>query len=788
MAKSIKDELDQFESDYEQSDVANELSAFESQQESDPTVEDKYLGGVYKGIKNLGYLAKPVSFMATPVLEAARAPLKYVAENVGNKMSQTPDIRPGAEYDSFYPSDRATTTNILTDLANAMGIRTSNIADVESEDFPKAAQFAENMTNPYNISGALLDTLMANKMPSPQLKMPSRQKMALEYLRAKSKDKALLQKMEESGKVRDAAALMASNPREYIRPFSSNKTLDYIEGPLSTTSEMGTAVTSTKRDTTQGKIGRLLEDQNLAIENIPDTHVVPKGDLAIAAKANLRDQGLLPTQLSSAEKMIDDIIGVMQPSSDKIKLIKKVEDVNQDILRTSKEISDEVALRVSELGGEKFKQTQRLIDPTTGQEIPQNIPNPNYREDLQWLSKLPVESDVSGVYPRNIQKNVTSINKEMGPLIPDINQEITTETLIPRELNVTPKNQKILDIVQGKQNEPAIIPNKEYQLIFDDISNKLYAIDSEIESINKGNIPATKKYSRLFKLNKKKKSLEDFYYKNLDDSAINIDQYMDFIDKQNLRKIGYSSDIRRQGNKLMSAVGNETPQEMGAGQAAGRALEFAGRKAQETAMDMAPKVDSDLYNIRNKEIAANIAIKDLMGGQRISPQNKLNVPVMDMARGAARQLIDFYPEYAAPYVSKAKESLTTGANAAMKSFKYPLPMQLVEYQIPRNSDEILANKDIVLAKIAQMSNDPALTSMFADALNKYPEKLKKTLPAIIMQFPDLFEDDDYNRIDGKIYDPMMVQKALKDIKNNKNISVREKAFKSKRLQEENILE
>jgi hypothetical protein len=117
-----------------------------------------------------------------------------------------------------------------------------------------------------------------------------------------------------------------------------------------------------------------------------------------------------------------------------------------------------------------------------------------------------------------------------------------------------------------------------------------------------------------------------------------------------------------------------------------------------------------------------------------------------------------------------------------------LPLQLVEFQIPRNSNDILANKDVVLAKIAQMSNDPAMTEMFADALNKHPEKLKKVLPALIMKFPDLFEDDDYNRVDGKVYDPRMKQKAINDIQNNKTMPLRERAFKIKRLQQEGLLD
>ena len=177
-----------------------------------------------------------------------------------------------------------------------------------------------------------------------------------------------------------------------------------------------------------------------------------------------------------------------------------------------------------------------------------------------------------------------------------------------------------------------------------------------------------------------------------------------------------------------------------------------------------------------------------MSKQRVSNQNKFNVPVMDMVRGVARQAIDLNAEYIAPYTARAKQGAVNVGAQSMNAFKYPLPLQLVEYQIPRNSDQILANKDVVLAKIAQMSNDPAMTEMFADALNKHPEKLKKVLPALILKFPDLFEPDDYNRVDGKIFDPMMKQKALNDLQTNKTMPLRDRAFKAKRLQQESILE
>lgn len=175
------------------------------------------------------------------------------------------------------------------------------------------------------------------------------------------------------------------------------------------------------------------------------------------------------------------------------------------------------------------------------------------------------------------------------------------------------------------------------------------------------------------------------------------------------------------------------------------------------------------------------------------------------ARAAMKMSETNFPAYMAPIqhgIADISKNAISGVNQLSKAparavglgmassgriGQINLPLQLVKYQIPRNSSEILANKDVVIAKIAQMSNNPVMTDMFKDALEEHPEKLPKVLPALVLQFPDLFEPDDYNRIDGKILDPQLKQKALKDIQNDRTMDIREKAFKSKRLQEEGIL-
>lgn len=81
------------------------------------------------------------------------------------------------------------------------------------------------------------------------------------------------------------------------------------------------------------------------------------------------------------------------------------------------------------------------------------------------------------------------------------------------------------------------------------------------------------------------------------------------------------------------------------------------------------------------------------------------------------------------------------------------PKQLIKYRIPRSSEGILQNKEMVLAKIAQAGVPSGMYDTIAYALNENPQKIKDVAPVIMMQFPMLFEDSPYAIFDNKIIDP-----------------------------------
>jgi hypothetical protein len=141
------------------------------------------------------------------------------------------------------------------------------------------------------------------------------------------------------------------------------------------------------------------------------------------------------------------------------------------------------------------------------------------------------------------------------------------------------------------------------------------------------------------------------------------------------------------------------------------------------------------------------------------------------------------------------EKLRTGAEAIMKTgpvqvpynLESPLmndsqfidrspqsiPEKLIMKRLPRSSEEILANKDLVLLKVAQQM--PEIFDTFQDVFNHDPSYVSATLPALVKMAPHMFEVDAYDRVDGKILDPAKRQLAIKDTNIRKDLLKSQKA-------------
>lgn len=89
-------------------------------------------------------------------------------------------------------------------------------------------------------------------------------------------------------------------------------------------------------------------------------------------------------------------------------------------------------------------------------------------------------------------------------------------------------------------------------------------------------------------------------------------------------------------------------------------------------------------------------------------------------------------------------------------------------QIPRNSDKIMAMKDQFISTIARNTKTPEGKILFDEVVNimeTNPSQIKKILPLIMQQYPNIFEDDPYNRLDGEV-PPDFKQKAMEKIMND----------------------
>jgi hypothetical protein len=117
-----------------------------------------------------------------------------------------------------------------------------------------------------------------------------------------------------------------------------------------------------------------------------------------------------------------------------------------------------------------------------------------------------------------------------------------------------------------------------------------------------------------------------------------------------------------------------------------------------------------------------------------------------------------------------------------------IPEQLIETPLERNSEALVANKRLVLAKFAQQM--PELFGMVAQAAKDGDDKFVKVMGFLANQptIPgqpsarDLFKADKYDTFDGKIMDPQMKMLAMDDTRNNDSLDSIQKAELMNKIQ------
>lgn len=104
-----------------------------------------------------------------------------------------------------------------------------------------------------------------------------------------------------------------------------------------------------------------------------------------------------------------------------------------------------------------------------------------------------------------------------------------------------------------------------------------------------------------------------------------------------------------------------------------------------------------------------------------------------------------------------------------------LAQEIVDAKIPRSTDELLKNKKLFLAKVAQQA--PQYFDIMQEAFKEGPEAISElmTSPQIQLELGKLFERDKYGSWDGMVIDPAKQNMYRKDIWDREDLDTLEKS-------------
>jgi hypothetical protein len=430
---------------------------------------------------------------------------------------------------------------------------------------------------------------------------------------------------------------------------------------------------------------------------------------------------------------------------------------------------------------------------------------PLYQE-MQESGKI---KDLEQMVGANTNKYIQPFNKEGvldvldGPVIPVLNEETglisnvrqtkkgdlgklgAQQDMIIEEI---PRGSYEVDMVDMANSAKQKLAQKGLdsnqvataERIIDDVIKTMDFDQSKIDKINKvnqaqldidkiSNEIATQAVSSVKNL-KQRNSLQEFVDQNIDPTMTSVDKYKQMIQDRNMGTMGDMNRIRKRGNVYMSEFSPlENPLDIKARHHAGSILESTASDNLAYGLSELPSDKVALYNETNKELSNKIALRDLMSKQRSATSSGAPIPQGGIIRGTVRSAINMMDEYGLPYAHRASDAMkragvTYGAQGAKMS-----GVNLQAYLIPRSSEQILAEQDLVADKLLKELG-PKGVVMFQEAI-----KNPKMLPTILQQMelvkPEMFQADEYGRFDGTIFDPILKQKAIEQIINNQPSSI-----------------
>lgn len=548
--------------------------------------QSEVLQTIYRTIRAMGTMAKPLDLMLTPATEMARYPLKKLVELQGLE-SQTPDVdilSPGRDLGNLSPTFGLSA--FITDLSNAMGIKqgpTANFNETEfAAEYPIAANILSELTNPANIGAMAIEGLVAGKIPSrintpiqPKDIMRMQDWVSDKYLSAIQKDSKLSQALKDTGKWNDVIRYFSLNKEKLITPFNKEKALNFLEGPISSVEDFG-GQTSSYRDTSSGEIGRLMDEQENILNKIPsDKFTVDPVTLRESAYKKLSPE-LIESQKTKAQQLIDETIPYYDYDQNKISTLQKVADSDLELQRLNSEISNEQNIIEDAIQRKKAEEALALSPPPNVQDIATGAHYRDYN-DINYLAKK-----------ADIEIKLLLLNNEIESV---------------RKLNMAkPENYNKL--------------------------SKLMKEKAELQSFVRLNTDP------MFSLSK--------------NPVESYKQYI--FDINQMPAGSGTSVRRRGNKLIEGSKMNQSAIDSGAEQAAGLALSGAGSEAERAALGFLDSEHdiNQFYGLKNEQALA-LKARDLLTGNRVNrPAVNGVIPVGDPTRGIIREIISMFPQYAGP--------------------------------------------------------------------------------------------------------------------------------------------
>jgi len=802
MSKEMEKEIDDFIKAEELSALA-EINSFVDQE--DPSFESKYLQPIYNVagpvVKGLSVLGKPLSLAGA------------VGRSTGKFISRQEDASAPimAELSTIFPTQEG---NPLADLNILEGANDPlvKVSDEFRYEAPKMASFIEGASSPASLAqigsdialGSTGISSMGKGAGTKAIAKSWRNKVTDMYLNAIQRDASLANALKSSGKWNDVVDFLSEN-KQFVTPFNKEKAMDLLEGGLvKSVDDYGRV--NTTRDTSSGFIGKKGAEVDAILSKVKADKIIDPVETRFSAYGALDDR-MLQSQEVSARKIIDDAIPQIDFDVNKLETLKKVDEYAPEYQKLSAKITEEQNALEDALQKKKIEEFTKISG------IEKNIPNPKYREDLQWLSKLPViESD--NVFPKIRNEYVTNIeypekagfhgsnwySPRANEVIDSVDESFRSAD--PVNLAFYGSN-KMKDILKGEHLNPATIENPEFARINSEIQKRLQALNYEIDAVKNLRMDDVNNQGKLSSLLKERQDLTNFWEQNFDTSLLGVrvngvpvtrqaDAYKEMIKERGMLPAGFATELRKKANLLidgakMKAIND--PIEAGSLHEAGMSLHRAASRAE---MDVASQyldpseIDQFMQTKRQQELG--LASRDLMDKTRlVKTDGGKYIPVGSIERGLWKEGLSMIPEYGGPISSNILDSVVNTAIPGISnvgSATYPLsqiqPEQkevyripqsvktdfIVQYEIPRSVQEILAQKDLVMAKIQSEVQDPQVLMMaqqMLDGLQKNPESVKPVLGQLANMMPQIFVKDKYNRFDGIV--PMdMRPVAIEDIK------------------------